>query len=189
VSGVDGRPGRLVGGPGGVGKRTGRLEGRGGPTAPLLTAHTSERVRTPVAPASAGGRPAPVARSPHPSRSRQALDTLETLWVSANGRAVAGGALAAAAAAAAAAPGGGAAAAGACPASGGGTGAVSELDCVACFREPRNTRLRPCCHVLLCRECAREAMARDPRCPGCSAPVVRFDAGFFESEDPAAAAQ
>ena len=113
----------------------------------------------------------------------QALDTLEALWVSANGRAIASGSLAAAAATAA---GGATASAGA--EAGGGTGAVSELDCVACFRKPRNTRLRPCCHVLLCRECALALQARDPRCPGCSAGVVRFDAGFFESEDPAAAA-
>ncbi len=116
----------------------------------------------------------------------QALDTLEALWVSANGRTTAGGALAAASSAATSSSSAAAAASGAD--AGLGAGAVSELDCVACFRHPRNTRLRPCCHVLLCKECAQAMEARDPRCPGCRAAVVRVDAGFFESEDPAAAA-
>ena len=113
--------------------------------------------------------------SPH--RPRQALDTLEALWIAANGRAIAGGTLAAAGAPGPAAAG----------VAGAAAGAVSELDCVACVRGPRNTRLRPCCHVLLCKECAQATMARDRRCPGCSAPLTRFDAGFFESEDPTAA--
>ncbi len=52
-------------------------------------------------------------------------------------------------------------------------------ECVVCMDAPRTTRLRPCCHVLLCPACAA-ALVRDAgACPTCRAPVDRYEAGEF----------
>jgi hypothetical protein len=53
--------------------------------------------------------------------------------------------------------------------------------CVACMAAPRSTRLRPCCHALLCTQCAAELVRRGDNCPACRAAVEQVEEGGFDS--------
>ncbi len=58
--------------------------------------------------------------------------------------------------------------------------AVVGLECVMCMEAPRGTRLRPCCHALLCAGCAADLMRRgSPICPTCRTVVERWEEGVF----------
>jgi hypothetical protein len=54
-------------------------------------------------------------------------------------------------------------------------------ECVVCMAAPRGTRLRPCCHALLCAPCAAELVRRGDGCPACRAAVERFEEGAFDA--------
>jgi serine/threonine protein kinase len=53
--------------------------------------------------------------------------------------------------------------------------------CIICMDAPRRTRLRPCCHVVFCEECAAEYTRRNRHCPVCRQNVLRFDVGDFRA--------
>jgi hypothetical protein len=65
-------------------------------------------------------------------------------------------------------------------ADGGGDWAVRG-ECVVCLAAPRGTRLRPCCHALLCAPCAAELVRRGGGCPACRAAVERYEEGAFDA--------
>mmetsp|Transcript_51436 Transcript_51436/g.107454 ORF Transcript_51436/g.107454 Transcript_51436/m.107454 type:complete len:89 (+) Transcript_51436:1-267(+) len=46
---------------------------------------------------------------------------------------------------------------------------------------PRGTRLRPCCHALLCAPCAAELVQRGGGCPACRAAVDWYEEGAFDA--------
>jgi hypothetical protein len=52
-------------------------------------------------------------------------------------------------------------------------------ECMLCMDAPRNTRLRPCCHVVFCENCALEALQRNITCPLCRRRFERYDVGDF----------
>ena len=52
-------------------------------------------------------------------------------------------------------------------------------ECVVCMDAPRHTRLRPCCHSLLCEACASQLINRGDRCPGCRGDINSFEVGDF----------
>ena len=54
-------------------------------------------------------------------------------------------------------------------------------ECVMCMDATRNTRLRPCCHVVYCTMCAQEALEKKMMCPMCRGHVERYDVGDFNS--------
>ena len=61
-------------------------------------------------------------------------------------------------------------------------GACAErAECVMCMAAPRGTRLRPCCHALLCAPCAADLVQRRYGCPACRAGVERFEVGAFDA--------
>ena len=59
--------------------------------------------------------------------------------------------------------------------------AAGARECVVCLDAPRQTRLRPCCHALLCAPCAAELVRRRQRCPACRAAVEGFEEGAFDA--------
>ena len=63
----------------------------------------------------------------------------------------------------------------------GGADWAGRAECVVCMAAPRGTRLRPCCHALLCAPCAAELVRRGDRCPACRAGVERYEEGAFEA--------
>ncbi len=56
-----------------------------------------------------------------------------------------------------------------------------QAECVVCMAAPRGTRLRPCCHALLCPPCAAELVRRGDACPACRAGVERYEEGAFDA--------
>jgi hypothetical protein len=68
---------------------------------------------------------------------------------------------------------------GALPGDGGAWAGRSE--CVLCMAAPRGTRLRPCCHALLCAPCAADLVRRGDGCPACRAGVERYEEGAFDA--------
>jgi len=57
-------------------------------------------------------------------------------------------------------------------------------ECVVCWSNPRRTRLRPCCHVVYCEECADKAwgIVRNRACPICRTPQTqKYDVGEFNA--------
>ena len=58
---------------------------------------------------------------------------------------------------------------------------VMARECILCMSHSRRTRLRPCCHVVYCEECAEEAARRRMPCPMCRGPVQRYDVGDFNA--------
>ncbi len=58
---------------------------------------------------------------------------------------------------------------------------AGQAECVVCMAAPRCTRLRPCCHALLCVPCATELMRRGACCPACRAGVERYEEGAFDA--------
>jgi hypothetical protein len=52
---------------------------------------------------------------------------------------------------------------------------------VVCMAAPRGTRLRPCCHALLCEPCAADQLRRGNKCPHCRAEVERYEEGAFDA--------
>ena len=54
-------------------------------------------------------------------------------------------------------------------------------ECVVCMAAPRGTRLRPCCHALLCAPCAADLVRRGDACPACRAGVERYEEGAFDA--------
>ncbi|KAL2323267.1 hypothetical protein Fmac_027646 [Flemingia macrophylla] len=46
--------------------------------------------------------------------------------------------------------------------------------CVICLSEPPDTTVVPCCHMCMCRGCAKVSMFQTTRCPICRQPVVRY---------------
>ena len=54
-------------------------------------------------------------------------------------------------------------------------------ECVVCMDAPRQTRLRPCCHVLLCSACATDLLRQRRPCPHCRAAVDRCEEGVFDA--------
>ncbi len=58
---------------------------------------------------------------------------------------------------------------------------AERAECVVCMAAPRGTRLRPCCHVLLCAPCAAELVRRGDGCPACRAAVERYEEGAFHA--------
>ncbi len=57
------------------------------------------------------------------------------------------------------------------------------VECVVCLDAPVRSRLRPCCHMVMCAPCARGVVARERRCPACRAVVERSEEGVFEEPD------
>ncbi len=51
-------------------------------------------------------------------------------------------------------------------------------ECVVCMAAPRGTRLRPCCHALLCVPCAAALVRRGDSCPACRSGVERYEEGL-----------
>ena len=70
---------------------------------------------------------------------------------------------------------------GALPARGDGGAWAGQAECVVCMAAPRGTRLRPCCHALLCAPCAAELVRRGDGCPACRAAVERYEEGAFHA--------
>ena len=66
-------------------------------------------------------------------------------------------------------------------AEGGGAAWAGQGECVVCMAAPRGTRLRPCCHALLCAPCAAELVRRGDGCPACRAGVERYEEGAFHA--------
>ena len=58
---------------------------------------------------------------------------------------------------------------------------AEQYECVVCMAAPRGTRLRPCCHALLCAPCAAELVRRGGECPACRAAVERYEEGAFHA--------
>ncbi len=58
---------------------------------------------------------------------------------------------------------------------------AERAECVVCMAAPRGTRLRPCCHALLCAACAADLVRRGDRCPACRAEVERCEEGAFDA--------
>ncbi len=58
---------------------------------------------------------------------------------------------------------------------------AGRAECAVCMAAPRSTRLRPCCHALLCPPCAARLMRRGDCCPACRAAVERFEVGAFDA--------
>jgi hypothetical protein len=54
-------------------------------------------------------------------------------------------------------------------------------ECIMCMDAPRNTRHRPCCHVVYCAMCAQDALERRVVCPMCRGRVERYDVGNFNA--------
>ncbi len=54
-------------------------------------------------------------------------------------------------------------------------------ECVVCMMAPRGSRLRPCCHALLCAPCAAELVLRGDACPACRAAVQWYEEGAFST--------
>ena len=54
-------------------------------------------------------------------------------------------------------------------------------ECVVCMAAPRSTRLRPCCHALLCVPCAADLVQRGDGCPACRVGVERYEEGAFDA--------
>ncbi len=50
-----------------------------------------------------------------------------------------------------------------------------------CMAAPRGTRLRPCCHALLCAACAADLVRRGNGCPAYLAAVERYEEGAFHA--------
>jgi hypothetical protein len=57
----------------------------------------------------------------------------------------------------------------------------AQSECVVCMDAPRNTRLRPCLHNLLCEQCAEQLVQRRATCPTCRTSIQEFDVGTFNS--------
>ena len=70
---------------------------------------------------------------------------------------------------------------GALPAPADGGAWAGQAECVVCMAAPRGTRLRPCCHALLCAPCAAELVRRGDGCPACRAAVERYEEGAFHA--------
>ena len=51
--------------------------------------------------------------------------------------------------------------------------------CIICLDEPRNTRLHPCFHAVMCSTCAKECVEKDFPCPLCGQKVERIEVGEF----------
>ena len=70
--------------------------------------------------------------------------------------------------------------------------ATSSEQCIVCMERRRVAVLRPCGHMIMCRECATDAR-RPARCPECRADLIGalipFDAIKVSAPAPAAAAQ
>jgi serine/threonine protein kinase len=62
-----------------------------------------------------------------------------------------------------------------------------DRECLMCMNATRRTRLRPCCHVVFCEECADEACQRSMPCPVCRGLVQEYDVGDFHATFVAAA--
>ncbi len=58
---------------------------------------------------------------------------------------------------------------------------ADRAECMICMAAPRCTRLRPCCHALLCVACAADLILRGDSCPTCRAAVDRYEEGAFQS--------
>ena len=58
---------------------------------------------------------------------------------------------------------------------------AGRAECVVCMAAPRGTRLRPCCHALLCAPCAADLKQRGDGCPACRAAVDYFEEGVFDT--------
>ncbi len=58
---------------------------------------------------------------------------------------------------------------------------AGRAECVVCMAAPRGTRLRPCCHALLCAACAADLMRRGDCCPACRAAVELYEEGAFDA--------
>tara|TARA_A100001015_G_C15002046_1_gene718920 strand:+ start:743 stop:1318 length:576 start_codon:yes stop_codon:yes gene_type:complete len=56
-------------------------------------------------------------------------------------------------------------------ASGGAVDNSSELECVICLTDPRDTIIMPCRHECLCRDCAEALRTQTNRCPMCRGPI------------------
>jgi serine/threonine protein kinase len=54
-------------------------------------------------------------------------------------------------------------------------------ECIICMDAPRNTRLRPCCHVVLCDMCAAAVLPSNSACPVCRARIQTYDVGDFNA--------
>jgi hypothetical protein len=54
-------------------------------------------------------------------------------------------------------------------------------ECIICMDAPRNSRLRPCCHVVLCDMCAAAVLPRNSGCPVCRARIQTYDVGDFNA--------
>ena len=52
--------------------------------------------------------------------------------------------------------------------------------CVVCLEAARDTRLHPCLHAGLCRECAEGLLAKHFPCPLCGSKIERIEDGSFE---------
>ncbi len=68
-----------------------------------------------------------------------------------------------------------------CAPQAGGWAWAARAECVVCMAAPRGTRLRPCCHALLCTQCAAELLRRGRGCPACCAAVERYEEGAFDA--------
>lgn len=53
--------------------------------------------------------------------------------------------------------------------------------CVVCLEAARDTRLHPCLHAGLCRDCANGLLAKHFPCPLCGSKIERIEDGSFES--------
>jgi len=53
--------------------------------------------------------------------------------------------------------------------------------CVVCLEARRDTRLHPCLHAGLCRDCANGLQAKHFPCPLCGSKIERIEDGNFES--------
>lgn len=56
-----------------------------------------------------------------------------------------------------------------------------ERVCVICMDAPVDTKMRPCQHAALCRDCASICVGRREPCPICRGLVQGFDVGDFQS--------
>ena len=53
-------------------------------------------------------------------------------------------------------------------------------ECCICMDRPRNSRLLPCAHAIVCSECAAHLLGRQDTCPVCRSIITKFEEGDFK---------